>query len=164
MHRIRALELFMYREARVPFRVLGGTPPNGLSSLCQLAIESTSYDENTSAPSKHPLERASDDQNTISETDLFLIKSLPLLSSLNALVLHVPGIVSMEQLQFPRVESLRLVLKDTPIVLENLTCNNLKNLDVVLDDTSREGWWDHLYVAKFTLSIGRLYNLYSSSI
>jgi len=144
VHRIRALELFMHREARVPFRVLGSTPPNGLSSLCQLAIESASYDENTSAPSKHPLERASDDQNTISETDLFLIKSLPLLSSLNALVLHVPGIVSMEQLQLPRVESLRLVMKDTPMVLENLTCNNLKNLDVVLDDTSREGWWDLL--------------------
>jgi len=144
VHRIRALELFMYREARVPFRVLGGTPPNGLSSLCRLAIESASYNENGPVPSKHPLERASDDQNTISETDVSLIKSLPLLSSLNALVLHVPGIVSMDQLQFPRVESLRLVMKDTPMVLENLTCNNLKNLDVVLDDTSREGWWDLL--------------------
>jgi hypothetical protein len=144
VHRIRALEIFMYREARVPFRVLGGTPPDGLNSLCRLAIESASYSENTSVPSKHPLERASDDQNTISETDLFLIKSLPLLSSLNALVLHVPGIVSMDQLQLPRVESLRLVMKDSPMILENLTCNNLKNLDVVLDDTSREGWWDLL--------------------
>jgi hypothetical protein len=144
VHRIRALELFMYREARLPFRVLVGTPPDGLSSLCRLAIESASYDENTSVPSKHPLERASDDQNTISETDLFLIKSLPLLASLSALVLHVPGIVSMDQLQLPRVESLRLVMKDSPMVLENLTCNNLKNLDVVLDDTSREGWWDLL--------------------
>jgi len=144
VHRIRALELFMHREARVPFRVLGSTPPNGLSSLCQLAIGSASYDENTSAPSKHPLERASDDQNTINETDLVFIKSLPLLSSLNALVLHVPGIASIDQLQLPRVESLRLVLKDTPMVLENLTCNNLKSLDIVLDDTSREGWWDLL--------------------
>jgi len=142
VHRIRALELFMYQGARVPFRVLGSTLPNGLSSLCRLAIESASYNENGPVPSKHPLERASDDQNTISETDLFLIKSIPLLSSLNALVLHVPGIVSMDQLQLPRVESLRLVMKDTPMVLENLTCNNLKNLDVVLDDTSREGWWD----------------------
>jgi len=144
VHRIRALELSLYREARVPFRVLGGTPPDGLSSLCRLAIESASYNEDRSVSSKHPLERASDDQNTISETDLFLIKSLPLLSSLNALVLRVPGIVSMDQLQLPRVESLRLVMKDTPMVLENLTCNNLKNLDVVLDDTSREGWWDLL--------------------
>jgi len=144
VHRIRALELSLYREARVPFRVLGGTPPDGLSSLHRLAIESASYNENTSVSSKHPLERASDDQNTISETDLFLIKSLPLLSSLNALVLHVPGVVSMGQLQLPRVESLRLVMKDTPMVLERLTCNNLKNLDVVLDDTSREGWWDLL--------------------
>jgi len=144
VHRIRALELSLYREARVPFRVLGGTPPNGLSSLCRLAIGSASYNETTSVPSKHPLERASDDQNTINETDLVFIKSLPLLSSLNALVLHVPGIVSMDQLQLPRVESLRLVMKDTPMVLENLTCNNLKSLEVVLDDTSREGWWDLL--------------------
>jgi len=144
VHRIRALELSLYREARVPFRVLGGTPPDGLSSLHRLAIESASYNETTPVPSKHPLERASDDQNTISESDLFLIKSLPLLSSLNALVLHVPGIVSMDQLQLPRVESLRLVMKDTPMVLEHLTCNNLKNLDVVLDNTSREGWWDLL--------------------
>jgi len=144
VHRIRALELSLYREARVPFRVLGGTPPNGLSSLCRLAIGSASYNEATSVPSKHPLERASDDQNTINETDLVLIKSLPLLSSLNALVLHVPGIVSIDQLQLPRVESLRLVMKDTPMVLENLTCNNLKSLEVVLDDTSREGWWDLL--------------------
>ena len=144
VHRIKALELFLYREARVPFRVLGGTPPDGLSSLCRLAIESASYNESTSVPVKHPLERASDDQNTVNEVDLFLIKSLPLLSSLNALVLHVPGVVNMDQLQLPRVESLRLVMKDAPLVLENLTCSNLKNLDVVLDDTSREGWWDLL--------------------
>ena len=144
VHRIRALELFLYREARVPFRVLGGTPPDGLRCLSRLAIESASYNEKSSVPSKHPLERANDDQNTINETDLFLIKSLPSLSSLNALVLHVPGIVNMAQLQLPRVESLRLVMKDAPVVLENLTCNNLKNLDVVLDDTSREGWWDLL--------------------
>jgi hypothetical protein len=32
VHRIRALELCLYREARVPFRVLWGTPPDGLSS------------------------------------------------------------------------------------------------------------------------------------
>ena len=144
VHRIRALELLLYREARVPFRILGGTPPDGLSSLSRLAIESSSYDENRSVPSKHPLERANDDQNTINETDLFLIKSLPLLSSLNALVLHAPGIVNMVQLQLPRVESLRLVMKELPMVLENLTCHNLRNLDVVLDDTSREGWWDLL--------------------
>jgi len=144
VHRIRALGLCLYREARVPFRVLGGTPPDGLSSLCRLSIESASYNENSSVPSKHPLERASDNQNTINETDLFLIKSLPLLSSLTALVLHAPGVVNMDNLQLPRVESLRLVMKDAPTVLENLTCNNLKNLDVVLDDTSREGWWDLL--------------------
>jgi len=144
VHRIRALELFLYREARVPFRVLGSTLPDGLSSLSRLAIESASYNDKSYVPSKHPLERANDDQNTINETDLFLIKSLPLLSSLNALVLHAPGIVNMVQLQLPRVESLRLVMKDAPMVLENLTCNNLKNLDVVLDDTSREGWWDLL--------------------
>jgi len=144
VHRIRALELFLYREARVPFRVLGGTPPDGLSSLSRLAIESASYNDKSYVPSKHPLERANDNQNTINETDLFLIKSLPLLSSLNALVLHAPAFVSMDQLQLPRVESLRLVMKDAPMVLENLTCNNLKNLDVVLDDTSREGWWDLL--------------------
>ena len=151
-HRIRALELFLYREARVPFRVLGGTPPDGLNSLCRLAIESASYDEidpasyneNSFVPSKHPLERASDDQNTINETDLLLIKALPLLSSLTALVLHAPGVMNMVQLQLPRVESLRLVMKGTPMVLENLTCNQLKTLDVVLDDTSREGWWDLL--------------------
>jgi len=143
-HRIRALELLLYREARVPFRVLGGTPPDGLSSLRRLSIESASYNENSSVPSKHPLERASNNQNTINETDLFLIKSLPLLSSLKALVLHAPGVVNMGELQLPRVESLRLVMKDAPTVLENLTCNNLKNLDVVLDDTSREGWWDLL--------------------
>jgi hypothetical protein len=156
VHRIRALELSLHWEARVPFRVLGGTPPDGLSSLCRLAIESASYNENTYVPSKHPLERASDNQNTINETDLFLIKSLPLLSSLSALVLHVPGIVNMDQLQLPRVERLRLVMKDSPMVLENLACSNLKNLDVVLDDTSREGWWDLL---KKSLTYPRLESL-----
>jgi len=115
-----------------------------LSSLCRLSIESASYNENRSVHSKHPLERASDDQNTINETDLFFIKSLPLLSSLTALVLHAPEVADMGELQLPRVESLRLGMKDAPTVLENLTCNNLKNLDVVLDDTSREGWWDLL--------------------
>ena len=144
VRRIRALELLLYRAARVPFRVLGGTPPDGLSSLCRLSIESASYNENSSVPPKHPLERARDNQNTINETDLFLIKSLPLLSSLTALVLHAPGVVNMDNLQLPRVESLRLVMKDAPTVLENLTCNNLRNLDVVLDDTSKEGWWDLL--------------------
>ena len=144
VHRIRALELFLHRKARMLFRVLGGTQPDGLSCLSRLAIDSASYNENRSVPSKHPLERANDNQNTINETDLFLIKSLPSLSSLNALVLHVPGIVDMAPLQLPRVESLRLVMKDAPTVLENLTCNNLKNLDVVLDDTSREGWWNLL--------------------
>ncbi len=144
VYRIRVLELSLYREARVPFRVLGGTPPDGLSSLCRLAIQSASYNENSSVPSNRSLERASGDQNTINETDLFLIKSLPLLSSLIALVLHAPGVANMDHLQLPRVESLRLVMKDTPMVLENLTCNNLKSLDVVLDDTSREGWWDLL--------------------
>jgi len=144
VHRIRTLELVLYREARVPFRILGDTPPDGLSSLCRLSIESASYNEDSSVPSKHPLERASDNQNTINETDLFLIKSLPLLSSLTALVLHAPGVANMDNLQLPRVESLRLVMKDAPTVLENLTCNNLKNLDVVLDDTSKEGWWDLL--------------------
>jgi len=170
VHRIRALELFLYREARVPFRVLGSTPPDGLSSLSRLAIESASYNENISVPSKHPLERANDDQNTINETDLFLINSLPLLSSLNALVLHAPGIVNMVQLQLPRVESLRLVMKDAPTVLENLTCNNLKNLDVVLDDTSREGWWDllaksltypHLESLALDVTLDRLKNEWS---
>ena len=144
VHRIRALELLLYREARIPFRVLGGTPPDGLSSLSRLAIESASYNEGRFVPSKHPLERANDDQNTINEADLFLIKSLPVLSSLNSLVLNVPGIVTMAPLQLPRVETVRLVMKDAPMVLENLTCNNLRNLDVVLDDTSREGWWDLL--------------------
>ena len=144
VHRIRVLELPLYREARVPFRVLGGTPPDGLSSLRRLAIQSASYNENSSIPSNRSLERASDDQNTINETDLFLIKSLPLLSSLIALVLHAPGVVNMDHLHLPRVESLRLVMKDTPTVLENMTCNNLRNLDIVLDDTSREGWWDLL--------------------
>ena len=144
VHRIRVLELFLYREARVPFRVLGSTPPDGLSSLCRLAIQSASYNENNSVPSGHSPERASDDQNAINETDLFLIKSLPLLSSLVALVLHAPGVANMDHLQLPRVESLRLVMKDTPMVLENLTCNNLRNLDVVLHETSREGWWDLL--------------------
>jgi hypothetical protein len=156
VHRIRALELCLYREARVPFRALGGTPPDGLRSLCRLAIESASYNENRFVPPKHPLERASDDQNTINETDLFLINSLPLLSSLTALVLHAPGVANMGQLQLPRVESLKLVMKDGPMVLENLTCNNLRKLDVVLDDTSKEGWWDLL--AK-SLSYPRLESL-----
>jgi len=30
VHRIRSLELLLYREARVPFRVLGDTPPVGV--------------------------------------------------------------------------------------------------------------------------------------
>jgi len=144
VHRIRSLELCLYREARIPFRVLGGTPPDGLSSLCRLSIEPASYHDDGFVLSKHLLESASRNQNAIDDTDLFLIKSLPLLSSLTAIVLHAPGVANMDNLQLPRVESLRLVMKDAPTVLENLTCNRLKNLDVVLDDTSREGWWDLL--------------------
>jgi len=144
VHRIRALELLLYREARVPFRVLAGTLPGGLGSLCRLAIESASYNEDSFVPSGHPLEPAGDDQNTINETDLTVIKSLPLLSSLTALVLHVPGVANMDKLHLPRIESLRLVMKGAHTVLENLVCNNLKNLDVVLDDTSRVEWWDLL--------------------
>jgi hypothetical protein len=148
-HRIRALELSLRRKARVPFRVLGRAPPEGLSSLCRLAIESASYTEIDPAsytdknfvPSKHPLERAKNHENTVTEMDLFLMKSLPLLSSLTALILHAPGVTSMVRLELPRVESLRLRMKDAPTLLENLMCNNLTTLDVILDDTSREGWW-----------------------
>jgi hypothetical protein len=154
-HRIRVLELFLYRKARAPFRTLGGAPPEGLSSLHRLAIESASYNEVEPvsydkvgySPLKnvpHPLERANDNQNAINEKDLFLIKSLPLLSSLTALVLHAPDVACMDQLQLPRVKTLRLVMKGAPTVLENLTCNKLRTLEVVLDDTSREGWWDLL--------------------
>jgi len=51
-HCIRVLELSLYREAQVPFHVLRGTPPDGLSSLCRLVIGSASYNEATSVPSK----------------------------------------------------------------------------------------------------------------
>ena len=42
-------------------------------------------------------------------------------------------------LQLLSVKSLRLGMKDTPSLLEHLTCDLLEILDVVVDDLSKEG-------------------------
>ena len=145
-HRIRTLEIRLHKAAREPFRGLSKAPPDGLCSLSRLAVETHSVDQTRGAPPKtiQALERMKQDQNALDANDLNLLQALPMLSSLTSLVLHDVGIVDVPRLELLSLKSLRIVLLNSPALLQSLKCNALQTLDVVLEDTSRDGWWDLL--------------------
>jgi len=145
-HRIRALEICLRTAAREPFRGLSKTPPDGLCSLSRLAVETHSVAQTGEAGPKtiRALGRIKQDQNALDATDLNLLMTLPMLSSLTALVLHDVGIVDVPPLELLSLKSLRIVLQHSPALLRSLKCNALRTLDVILEDTSRDGWWELL--------------------
>jgi len=146
--RIRSLEIQLYEQGREPFRVLGRASPDAFRRLSRFSVEDALYnlmpEETLKGSALHPLERARRHENALDEVDLKLIQSLPMLSSLTALVINDVSMTTIAPLQLPSVKSLRLLMKDTPLLLQTLTCHLLETLDLVIDDLSREGWWDVL--------------------
>ena len=145
-HRIRTLEISLHKAAREPFRGLLKAPPDGLCSLSRLDIETHNVAQTPGAGSKtiRAIEQIKQDQNALDATDLNLLMTLPMLSSLTALVLHDVGIVDVPPLELLSLKSLRIVLQNSPALLQSLKCNALQTLDVMLEDTSRDDWRDLL--------------------
>src|SRR5258706_12299670 len=83
-HRIRTLEICLRKAAREPFRGLSRAPPDGLCSLSRLAVETHSVAQTGEAGPKtiRALGRIKQDQNALDATDLNLLMTLPMLSSL----------------------------------------------------------------------------------
>ena len=146
VHRIRTLEICLRKAAREPFRGLSRAPPDGLCSLSRLAVGTHSAAQTEGAVSKsiRTIERIKLDQNALDATDLNLLMTLPVLSSLTALVLHDVWVVDVPPLELLSLKSLRIVMQNSPALLRSLKCNALKTLDIILEDTSRDGWWDLL--------------------
>ena len=145
-HRIRALEICLHKAAREPFRGLSTAAPEGLCSLSRLNVETRSVAQAGEAGPKtiRALERIKQEQNTLDLNDLNIIQTLPMLSSLTALVLHDVGIMDAPPLELLSLKSLRILLQNSPAILRSLKCNALQTLDVILEDTSRDGWWEFL--------------------
>ena len=145
-HRIHTLEICLHKAAREPFRGLSKAPPDGLCSLSHLAVETHSVTQTGGAGPQtiQALKRVKQDENALDGNDLHLLQTLPMLSSLTSLVLHDVGIAGVTPLELLSLKSLRIVLQDSPALLQNLKCNALQTLDVILEDTSRDGWWDLL--------------------
>jgi hypothetical protein len=145
-HRIRTLDICLHKAAREPFRGLSTAPPDGLRSLSRLAVETHSVAQTERAVPKtiRALEQIIQDQNALDATDLNLLQTLPMLSSLTSLFLHDVGNVDVPPLEILSLKSLRIILQNSPALLQSLKCNALQTLDVVLEDTSRDGWWDLL--------------------
>ena len=148
-HRIRALNICLRKLAREPFRGLSKAPPNGLSSLSRLAVETqnVAQTEEAGPNTVRAIEQIKQDQNVLDATDLNLLMTLSMLSSLTALVLHDVGIVDVPPLELLSLKSLRIVTQNSPALLQSLKCNALQTLDVILEDTSRGGWWDLLLLS-----------------
>ena len=145
-HRIRTLNICLRKAAREPFRGLSKAPPDGLRSLSHLTVETHNVAQTPGAGSQtiRAIERIKQDRNALDATDLNLLMTLPMLSSLTALVLHDVGIVDVLPLELLRLKSLRIVLQNSPALLQSLKCDALQTLDVILEDTSRDGWRDFL--------------------
>ena len=148
-HRIRALNICLRKLAREPFRGLSKASPDGLRSLSRLAVETHSVAQTPGVGPKtiRAIERIKQDQNVLDATDLNLLMTLSMLSSLTALVLHDVGIVDVPPLELLSLKSLRIVTQNSPALLQSLKCNALQTLDVILEDTSRGGWWDLLLLS-----------------
>ena len=146
-HRIRNLDIRLQKEGSEPFRLLSKSPPNGLCSLSLLVLETPTQAISRSDPSMTPVDAlalTTADGGALNVQDFALIQTLPLLSSLRSLVLHNTAVTDVPELELPNMKSLRLLMKDSPTLLGSFKCNQLEILDIVLDDTSREGWWDLL--------------------
>jgi len=148
-HRIRTLDICLHKLAREPFRGLIQAPPDGLCSLSRLAVETHSMAQTRGAGPKtiKPFKRVKKDQNALDATDLNLLQALPLLSSLTSLVLHDVEIGGIPPLELSSLKSLQIVLQNSPALLQSLKCNALQTLDVVLEGTTRDGWWDLLLLS-----------------
>ena len=145
-YRIRSLDIRLQKEASEPFRLLSASP-DGLCSLSLLVLETPTQVINRSGPSMTPVDTlavTTKNGGALDVHDFALIQALPLLSYLSSLVLHNIGATDVPLLVLPSMKSLRLLMKDSPTLLGSFKCNQLEMLDVVLDDTSREGWWDLL--------------------
>ena len=107
-HRIRTLEICLHKAAREPFRSLSKAPPDGLCSLSRLAVETHSVAETERGGPEtiRALERIKQDQNALDANDLNLLQTLPMFSSLTALVLHDMGIVGVPPLELLSLKSL----------------------------------------------------------
>ena len=146
-YRIRSLDIHLQKEAGEPFRLLSKSPPDGLRSLSLLALEMPTQAVSRDGSSVTPINTlalTTENGRALDVHDFVLIQTLPLLSSLSSLVLHDTGVTDVPSLELPCMKSLRLMMKDSPTLLGSFKCNRLKKLDIVVDDTSREGWWDLL--------------------
>ena len=150
-HRIRILDICLRNTAREPFRSLSTAPPDGLCSLSRLAVETHKVAQaGRSGPRTiQALERIKQDQNSLDLNDLNIIQALPMLSSLTALILHDVGIAGVSPLELLSLKSLRIVMQNSPALLHSLKCDALQTLEVILEDTSRDGWWDLLLSSLF---------------
>jgi hypothetical protein len=145
-HRIRSLDIRLQKDAREPFRVLGNEVDGGLRTLSRLAVvplddKGREREKTSGAP---PARARKAKNNALGASDMSAIQLLPALHSLTALVLHDMGTTQTPPMELPRLESLTLALENLPTVLQNLRCDSLRSLDITLDNTSRDGWWNLL--------------------
>ena len=142
--RIHSLEALSYEQERETFRALGGMSGDDFNRLTLSSIEDALNNTNPEEAlrgSLHTLEQARQHKNTLgSQTGPVTSKH----SSFTAFVINDTGTTTTVPLQLPSVKALRLVMKDTPALLPNLTCHLLKTLDIVVNDLSKERWWDVL--------------------
>ena len=147
--RIRTLELRLSRKAKEPIHVLK-EPEGGLASLSTLALERFPGEETLEPPTGEatdPFMRAKWRKSGLDDLDLRVITTLPSLSLLRALVLQWVHHMVIAPLELPRLETLHLLLKESPQLLQNFQCQALQSLYVNLEETSRDGWWDLLLAA-----------------
>jgi len=144
VNRIRSLDIRLRKEARESFHRLSKSPPDGLCSLSLLALDAPTHAISGTSPSSDAFVLAAKHGGALDVGDFTLIQALPLLSSLSSLVLHDVEVTDVPLLVLPSMKSLRLILKELPTLLGSFKCNKLETLDVVLNDTSQEGWRDLL--------------------
>ena len=147
--RIRTLELRLSRKAKEPIHVLK-EPEGGLTSLSTLALERFPGEVILEPPTDEavdPFTRAKWRKSGFDDLDLRVITTLPSLALLRALVLQGVHHMVIAPVELPKLETLHLLLKESPQLLQNFQCQALQSLHVNLEDTSREGWWDLLLAA-----------------
>jgi len=144
VNRIRSLYIRLRKKARESFHHLSKSPPDGLCSLSLLALDAPTQAISRTSPSSDAFVLAAKHGGALDVGDFTLIQALPLLSSLSSLVLHDVEVTDVPLLVLPSMKSLHLILKELPTLLGSFKCNNLETLDVVLNDTSQEGWRDLL--------------------
>ena len=147
--RIRTLELRLSRKAKEPIHVLK-EPEGGLASLSTLALERFPGEVLLKPPADEaidPFSRAKWRKSGFDDLDLRVITTLPSLALLRALVLQGVHHMVIAPVELPKLETLHLLLKESPQLLQNFQCRVLQSLHVNLEDTNRGGWWDLLLAA-----------------